>query len=43
MKFLKTIVILAVLAGSLSLGACSQHKESAQTSTTASSTHGYSK
>ena len=43
LKFLKAIMIVAVLAGGLSLGACSQHKEAVQTSTTASSTHGYSK
>ena len=27
MKFLKAIMILAIAAGALSLGACAQHKE----------------
>jgi hypothetical protein len=35
MKFLKAIMIVAIAAGALSLGACAQHKEAA--STTASS------
>src|SRR5206468_9472440 len=29
LKFIKAIMILAVLAGALSLGACAQHKEAA--------------
>ncbi|HEX4637866.1 MAG TPA: hypothetical protein VH170_00100 [Chthoniobacterales bacterium] len=41
MKFIKAITIMAVLAGALSLGACSQHKEAAATTTT--STSGYHK
>jgi len=42
LKFIKAIMILAVVASALTLGACAQHKEAA-TTTTASSTHGYSK
>jgi len=42
LKFIKAIMIMAVLASALSLGACAQHKEEAAT-TTASSTHGYAK
>jgi hypothetical protein len=41
LKFLKVIMIMTVLAGALSLGACAQHKET--TATTTGSTHGYSK
>jgi hypothetical protein len=41
-KLLKAIMIVAVLAGALSLGACAQKKETMSTSTNASST-GYSK
>jgi hypothetical protein len=37
MKFLKAIVILAIAASALSLGACAQHKEAA--ATTSSSTY----
>jgi len=43
LKFLKAIMIVAVLASALGLGACAQKKETAATSTTASSTHGYAK
>jgi len=43
LKFLKAITIAAILASALSLGACAHKNESATTSTTASSTHGYSK
>jgi hypothetical protein len=32
-KILKAIMILAIAAGALSLGACSQHKEAATTTT----------
>jgi hypothetical protein len=39
LKFLKAIMIVAVLAGALSLGACAQHKET----TTGAATTGYSK
>jgi hypothetical protein len=42
LKFLKAIMIVAVLATALSLGACAQKKETMATGTT-SSTHGYSK
>jgi len=31
MKILKTIIIVAIAASALSLGACSQHKEAATT------------
>ncbi len=41
MKFLKVIMIVAVAAGALSLGACAQKKETMATQTTA--TTGYSK
>jgi hypothetical protein len=40
LKFIKAIMIMAVLAGALSLGACAQHKE---TTTTGAATTGYSK
>jgi hypothetical protein len=40
-KFLKVIMIVAVAAGALSLGACAQKKETMSTGTTA--TTGYSK
>jgi len=43
LKLIKAIMIVAVVASALSLGACAQKKESASMSTTASSTHGYSK
>jgi hypothetical protein len=33
LKILKAIMILAVVASALSLGACSQHKEAATTQT----------
>ena len=41
MKFLKTVMILAIAAGALSLGACAQKKETMSTSsgTTTSSTY----
>jgi hypothetical protein len=39
LKLLKVIMIMAVLAGALSLGACAQHKEAATTTTGASTTH----
>jgi hypothetical protein len=41
MKFLKTVMILAIAAGALSLGACAQKKETMTTSsgTTTSSTY----
>jgi hypothetical protein len=42
LKFLKAIMIVAVLASTLSLGACAQKKETMSTGTTAS-TRGYSK
>jgi hypothetical protein len=41
LKILKAIMIVAVLASALSLGACAQKKETMATSTTAST--GYSK
>jgi hypothetical protein len=40
LKFLKAIMIVAVLASALSLGACAQHKE---TVTTGAGTTGYAK
>jgi len=40
LKFLKVIMIMAVLTGALSLGACAQKKEAV---TTTASSHGYSK
>ena len=40
MKFLKMIVVMAVLATALSFGACAQRKE---TVTTSAGTTGYSK
>jgi len=44
MRVLKAIMIVAVLASALSLGACAQKKEETTTSTTtAASTHTYSK
>jgi ABC-type oligopeptide transport system substrate-binding subunit len=43
MRVLKAIMIVAVLASALSLGACAQHKEATTTGTTAASTHTYSK
>jgi hypothetical protein len=39
LKFIKAIMIMAVLAGALSLGACAQHKEAATTTTTAGASH----
>jgi hypothetical protein len=42
LKFLKAIMILAVLAGALSLGACAQKKEQS-TMTSSAGTTGYSK
>jgi hypothetical protein len=42
MRVLKAIMIVAVLASALSLGACAQHKE-ATTTGTAASTRTYSK
>ena len=40
MKFIKVIMIVAVAAGALSLGACAQKKETMSTSTgTTSSTY----
>lgn len=41
MKFVKVIMIIAVAAGALSLGACAQKKETMATQSTA--TTGYSK
>jgi hypothetical protein len=41
-KFLKVIMIVAVAAGALSLGACAQKKESMSTQGTTATT-GYSK
>ncbi len=44
MKFLKAIILVAVAASALSLGACAHRQEAmSSTSTNASSTHGYSK
>jgi hypothetical protein len=43
MKILKAIMIVAVLAGALSLGACAQKKETVATDTSAASTRTYSK
>jgi len=43
MTILKAIMIVAVLAGALSLGACAQKKEAMSTNTTAASTRSYSK
>jgi hypothetical protein len=44
MKFLKAFMILAVLAGALTLGACAQKKETMATdTTTTASTRTYSK
>jgi hypothetical protein len=43
MKVLKAIMIVAVLASALSLGACAQKKETMSTGTTAGSTRTYSK
>ena len=40
MKFIKAIMIVAVLATALSFGACAQHKE---TVTTGAGTTGYAK
>jgi hypothetical protein len=39
MRVLKAIMIVAVLASALSLGACAQHKETATTETTAARTY----
>ncbi len=39
MKILKAIMIVAVAAGALSLGACAQKKETASTAATSSSTY----
>jgi hypothetical protein len=41
MRVLKAIMIVAVLASALSLGACAQHKEA--TTSTAATTRTYSK
>jgi len=41
LKFVKVIMIVAVLAGALSLGACAQKKET--TTATTAGTTGYSK
>ena len=43
MRVLKAIMIAAVLASALSLGACAQKKETTTTGTTAASTRTYSK
>jgi hypothetical protein len=43
MRVLKAIMIMAVLASALSLGACAQKKEETTTGTTAASTRTYSK
>jgi hypothetical protein len=43
MKILKAIMIVAVLASALSLGACAQKTETMSTGTTAASTRTYSK
>ncbi|PYI93797.1 MAG: hypothetical protein DMF03_00420 [Verrucomicrobia bacterium] len=39
MRILKAIMIVAVLAGALSLGACAQRKETVATETTAGRTY----
>ena len=39
MKFIKVIMIVAVAAGALSLGACAQKKETMSTSAGTSSTY----
>ena len=39
MKFIKVIMIVAVAAGALSLGACAQKKETMSTSGSTSSTY----
>jgi hypothetical protein len=43
MQIIKAIMIVAVLAGALSLGACAQKKESMSTTTSAGTTRSYSK
>jgi len=43
MRILKAIMIVTVLAGALSLGACAEKKETMSTQTTAASTRTYSK
>jgi len=42
-KFLKVIMIVAVAAGALSLGACAQKKETMSTSTGSTATTGMAK
>ena len=42
MQFVKLIMIVAIAAGALSLGACAQKREAATTTTTTGTT-GYSK
>jgi len=39
LKFVKAIMIVAVLAGALTLGACAQKKEAATTTTATSGYH----
>jgi len=43
MRILKAIMMVTVLAGALSLGACAEKKETMSTGTTASSVRTYSK
>jgi hypothetical protein len=43
MRILKAIMIVTVLAGALSLGACAEKKETMSTGTTTASTRTYSK
>ena len=43
MKFLKLIMIVAVAAGAMSLGACAQKKEAMSTTGSTTATTGYSK
>ena len=43
MKFVKLMMIVAVAAGALSLGACAQKKETMSTTGSTSATTGYSK
>ncbi|MEP7078955.1 MAG: hypothetical protein ABI795_07980 [Chthoniobacterales bacterium] len=44
MKFLKAILVMAIAAGALSLGACAHRQEAmSSTASTNASTHGYSK
>jgi len=43
LKILKAIMLVAIAASALSLGACAHHETAATTSSTTSSTRGYSK